>query len=111
MSMTITVSNEIARHLDDLTFDNTLDNEGKLRSLIIAEYQRRLVRFRLTDRQLTQKYNKNFEAFEQEQMTRQMGYTWEVESDAIAWETAVDGIHTIEQQLSSLLGKGRASDH
>lgn len=111
MSMTITVSNEIARHLDDLTFDDTQDIEGKLRSLIIAEYQRRLARFRLTDRQMTQKYSESFEAFEQEQMTRQKGYTWEVESDAIAWETAVDGIHTIEQQLSSLLGKGRASDH
>lgn len=111
MSMTITVSNEIARHLDDLTFDDTLDIEGKLRSLIIAEYQRRLVRFRLTDRQLTQKYNKNFAAFEQVQMIRQKGYTWEVESDAIAWETAIDGMQTIEQQLSSLLGKGRKSDH
>lgn len=111
MSMTITVSNEIARHLDDLTFDNTLDIEGKLRSLIIAEYQRRLARFRLTDRQMTQKYNKSFAAFEQEQITRQKGYTWEVESDAIAWETAIDGMQTIEQQLSSLLGKGRKSDH
>ena len=32
-------------------------------------------------------------------MTRTKGYTWEVEFDAIAWETAVDGIDTMEQQL------------
>lgn len=111
MGTTINISNEIARHLDDLSFNETKDIEGKLRNLIISEYQRRLARFRLTDRQLTQKYNTNFEAFEQREMTQQAGYTWEVESDAIAWETAIDGIHTIEQQLTSLLGKGRASDH
>jgi hypothetical protein len=36
--------------------------------------------------------------------TEQRGYTWEVESDAMAWETAVDGLRTVQRQLSDLRG-------
>ena len=74
----------------------------KLRMLLAAEYRRRLTHYSLTNRQLTQKYKMSFEAFERQQITKQQGYTWDVESDAIAWETAVDGIRTMERQLAEL---------
>lgn len=106
MDTTIVVSPEIANHLDRLSFSETNDLNEKLRTLIVAEYQRRLARYRLTDRQLSQKYKMSYEAFEQQQITRQRGYTWEVESDAIAWETAIDGMLTMEQELTKLTGKG-----
>lgn len=102
MDTTITISNEIAEHLDSLSFGDPEDVNEKLRNLLAAEYQRRLARYRLTDRQLSQKYNMDFEVFEKQQVTKQQGYTWEVESDAIAWETAVDGIRTMEQKLAKL---------
>jgi hypothetical protein len=98
----ITVSDEVAQHLDSLSFDQVGDINAKLRILLEAEYRRRLARYSLTDRQLSQKYKMNFEAFEQQQLTKQQGYTWEVESDAIAWETAIDGIRTMERQLAEL---------
>jgi hypothetical protein len=44
----------------------------------------------------------NFEAFERQQVTKQQGYTWEVESDAMAWETAIDGIRTMQGQSVKL---------
>ena len=110
MSVTLTVSNEIAQHLNDLSFGKTEDVNEKLRDLLISEYRRRLSRYGLTDRQLTRKYNMNFETFEKQQMTKQLGYTWEVESDAIAWETAVDGIRTMKQRLANLTAKGEAGD-
>ena len=102
MSTTITISDEIAQHLQSLSFDQAQDVDEKLRKLLFAEYRRRLSHYSLTDRRLTEKYQMSFETFEQEQMTKQQGYTWEVESDAIAWETAVDGIQTIRRQLAEL---------
>ena len=49
----------------------------------------------------------SYDEFESQRVTEQRGYTWEVESDAIAWETAVDGVRTVQKQLSDLLGWGR----
>ncbi len=103
MSVTITISDEVAQHLDSLSFDQIGDINTKLHILLEAEYRRRLARYSLTDRQLTQKYKMSFEVFEQQQLTKQQGYTWEVESDAIAWETAIDGIRTMERQLAELI--------
>jgi len=111
MTTTITVSNEIINHLESLSWGEKDDINKKLRTLIIAEYQRRLARYRLTDRQMTQKYKMNFASFEQQQTTRQQGYTWEVESDAMSWETAIDGIRTMEQQLAKLTGQEFLHEH
>jgi hypothetical protein len=44
----------------------------------------------------------SFEEFEHHQLTQQQGYSWEVESDAIAWETAIDGSRTLQRQLAEL---------
>lgn len=46
----------------------------------------------------------SFEMFEQKQITQTLNYSWEVESDAMAWETAVDGIATLKNRLSELTG-------
>jgi len=110
MSVTITVSNEIAQHLDGLSFGESAGVDEKLHNLLKAEYQRRLARYRLTDRQLTSKYNMDFASFETQQMTKQLDYSWEVESDAMAWETAVDGIQTMQEQLRLLESQGRSSE-
>lgn len=105
MSTPITISPDIVQHLGSLSFGETDDINDTLRSLIVFEYQRRLSRYRLTDRQMTQKYKMSFETFEKQQMTKQHDYAWEVESDAMAWETAIDGIHTIEEHLAKLTRK------
>jgi hypothetical protein len=46
----------------------------------------------------------SFVEFERQRITEQRGYTWEVESDAIAWETAVDGVRMVQGQLGNLVG-------
>ena len=103
MSVTLIVSGRIARQLQRLQWAKSDKAEDKLAKLIEAEYRRRLAHYSLTDRQLTQKYDMSFEQFERQQITLDKGFTWEVESDAIAWETAVDGIRTVQRQLSELL--------
>ncbi len=111
MSVTISVSNEVAQHLERLALGQTGDIDTKLRLLLAAEYRRRLTHCSLTERQFTQKYKMGFEAFEHQQLTKQHGYTWEVESDAIDWETAVDGIRTMQRQLDALTRAGNHDDH
>lgn len=106
MSVTLTVSNEIALQLEGLSFGKTSGVDEKLQNLLNGEYQSRLMRHRLTDRQLTDKYNMDFACFAKNQMTRQLGFTWEVESDARAWEVAVDGIQTMQEQLQQLKSHG-----
>jgi hypothetical protein len=96
------VSDEVAQHLERLACGQSGDLHEKLRRLLAAEYRRRLTRYSLTDRQCTQKYQMSFEAFERQQLTKQHAYTWEGESDAIEWETAVDGMRTMQRQLAML---------
>jgi len=37
----------------------------------------------------------SYDEFERQRVTAQRGYNWEVASDAMAWETAVDGVRTL----------------
>ena len=103
MSVTTTLSDHVVQHLNGLSFGKVSSIDDKLALLLEAEYRRRLARYSLTDRQLGQKYQMSFEEFERQRITEQRGYTWKVESDAIAWETAVGGARTVQQQLSDLL--------
>ena len=110
MNVTITLSEDVAGHLHNLPIGQTDDIDEKLRMLLIAEYRRRLTRYRLVERQMSQKYNMSFEAFEERQITKQHDYSWAVESDAITWETAVDGMRTTKRQLAELIKKGQPID-
>lgn len=99
MSITITVSDEVAQFLDEMPANGARSVDEKLRSLIVYEYHRRLARFRLTDKRLSEKYGMSFAEFEDQRVTEREGYSWEVEQDAIAWDQAVDGIATMERLL------------
>jgi hypothetical protein len=103
LGTTIVVSKETARHLESLPL-GLADLDGKLRALLEAEYRRRLSRYSLTDRVLRRKYGMTYEEFEAHNLVKERGYSWEVESDAIAWETAVDGMRTMQRKLEELLG-------
>jgi len=105
MSVATILSDNVVQHLNGLSFGKVNNINDKLALLLEAEYRRRLVRYSLTDRQLGQKYQMSFDEFERQRITEQRGYTWEVESDAIAWETAVDGVRTVQGQLNDLLGR------
>ena len=43
-----------------------------------------------------------FEEFTERRVVQQEGYTWDVEKDAMDWETAVDGMRTMERKLQEL---------
>ncbi len=78
------------------------DIDAKVRSLLEAEYLRRLGQYRRQDRILAQKYGMTFEAFMERRTVRQEGYTWDVEQDAMDWETAVGGMRMMKRRLLEL---------
>jgi hypothetical protein len=78
------------------------DVDTKVRLLLEAEYLRRLGRYRRLDRALTQKHGMTFEEFTKHRVVQQKGYTWDVETDAMDWEMAIDGMRTMERKLQEL---------
>jgi len=78
------------------------DVDTKVCFLLEAEYLRRLGRYHRVDRVLAQKYGMTFEEFVARRVVQQKGYTWEVERDAMDWETAVGGIKTMRRKLQEL---------
>ena len=83
------------------------DLDTKVRLLLEAEYLRRLGRYRRLDRTLIQKYGMTFEEFIERRVVQQKGYTWDVETDAMNWEAAVDGMRSMERKLQELGELGR----
>lgn len=86
----------------DETFPDEQDTDAKVRRLIEAEYLRELGRYHHTLLTFSRKYGVSFEEFIARRVTQQMNYSWEVEQDAMAWETAVGGIMTLERKLQEL---------
>lgn len=106
MSVMIAVSEQIAEHLNQLPLmGNRADPDSKVRALLEAEYQRQLSHYRRIDRQLSEKYGLTFEEFQRQQIVKQRGYNWDVESDAGEWAFALSGIRTARRKLTELLSK------
>ncbi len=100
--MSDVILQEITQHLleDPLLGDQDIDT--KVRSLLKSEYLRRLKRYRRQDRLLAQKYGMTFDEFVERRIVKQKGYTWDVEQDAMDWETAVSGMRTMKRKLQEL---------
>jgi hypothetical protein len=109
MSTRLVVSERTAKHLENLPSDKS-DADGKLRMLLVAEYRRSLARYSLTDRRLREKYGMSFEEFERRSVVRERNFGWDVESDAIEWDLATDGIRTMGHRLTELLDSA-SDDH
>jgi hypothetical protein len=90
------------RQLLDESLPDERNIDAKLRRLLEAEYLRELARYRRTELALARKYNLSFAEFLAQGVIRQREYSWEVEQDAMAWETAVGGMATIERKLREL---------
>ena len=84
-----------------------LDLDAKVRVLLRSEYVRRLGRYRHVDQLLARKYGMEFEDFIARRLVKERDFSWDVESDAMNWESAVSGIRTILGKLEEL----RIADH
>jgi len=85
------------------------DVDSKVRHLLKSEYLRRLSQYRRADVLLTQKYGMSFDEFISRRIVRERGYGWDVESDAMEWETAISGMKTMRRNIEELQVEGRTS--
>ena len=82
------------------------DVDSKVRHLLRSEYLRRLSQYRRVDLLLTQKYGMSFDEFISRRVVRERGYAWDVESDAMEWETSIGGMKTMKRNIEELQDEG-----
>ena len=80
------------------------DIDATVRRLLEAEYLRKLAQYERANQFLVQKYSLTFEEFTAQNVVAQRGFSWEVEQDAMQWETAVGGILTVQKRLREIKG-------
>ncbi len=83
---------------------NNLDT--KVLNLLRQELLRHLGQYRRLDLLMQQKYGISFDEFVSRRVVRENEYSWNVESDAMEWETAISGIKTMERKLEALKKEG-----
>jgi len=76
--------------------------DEKIRQLLKSEYLRRMARYRHVDHLMVSKYGVSFEQFVARRIVKENAFSWDVESDAMDWETAISGIKTMERKLGEL---------
>lgn len=101
--MLVTV--EVRERTRDLLAESVLealDADAKIRRLLQGEYLREMARYRRMDQRLSQKYAMNFDAFFSQGIVKENKYSWEVEQDAMEWETAIGGLQTMARKLNEV---------
>lgn len=56
-----------------------LISENELKEVVLSEYERRIVLYKLTDERFKKKYGMNFTEFEKKNLVNEKGFSWEVE--------------------------------
>ena len=73
---------------------------------LINEYRRRLIRQNMTDEFMRKKYGMTFDKFESSNVVKERKFSWDVESDAMEWEHALEGVRYVEHKLKDVEGQG-----
>ncbi len=74
----------------------------EIKEALVNEYRRRLIRYKMIDEVMKKKYGMDFNKFESENIVEKRKFSWEVESDAMEWEHAVEGIRYADGRLEGL---------
>ncbi|MGR3311177.1 MAG: hypothetical protein ACUZ77_10435 [Candidatus Brocadiales bacterium] len=81
------------------------DLNSKIRKILEREIRRRITEYELIVRGFQKKYGMSLEEFEKNDVIKQKGYSFEVESDYDDWDAAVDAIKTLKEDLKKLWQK------
>ncbi len=92
---------------DPLLGDGDVDN--KILRLLANEYQRRLAAAQAVDQRLAQKYETTFADFLERRTTVQYASSWEVETDTLEWQQAVDDLVALASKLKEIEGLTHAA--
>lgn len=76
-----------------------LVGEDEILNALKNDYRRKLITYKFVDEKFRKKYKVDFQTFEKQNIVKVKEFSWEVESDAMEWEHAIEGIKTCEQKL------------
>ena len=74
----------------------------EIKEALVNEYQRRLIRYKMIDEVMKKKYSMDYPKFDEGNIVKKNQYSWEVESDAMEWEHAIEGIRYAFERLEGL---------
>jgi len=74
----------------------------EIREALINEYKRRRIRYKMMDEAMKKKYGMQYGDFESTNMVKEKKFAWDVESDSMEWEHAIEGFRYVEQKLKDL---------
>jgi len=74
----------------------------EIEEALLNEYRRRIIRCKMVDETMKKKYGMTFQEFESKNVVKEQGFSWQVESDAMEWEHAVEGNRYAEQKLKGI---------
>ncbi len=77
-------------------------SEKEIKEALLAEYEKKLVLYKLTDERLKKKYKMSFKEFEEKNIVKERDFSWEVEKDAMDWEHAVKGIRHLQEKITKI---------
>jgi hypothetical protein len=76
---------------------------GEIKEALLNEYKRRIIRYKMVNESLRKKYGMSFDEFESKNIVKEKEFTWDVESDAMEWEHAIEGSRYAEDRLKDLM--------
>lgn len=74
-------------------------SEEELKRALLNEYRRKLLIYEFINEKMTKKYGMSFSEFEKMNLVEKENFSWEIESDAMEWEHAVEGIRYIREKI------------
>jgi len=79
-----------------------LVSEKEIKAALLSEYEKKIVLYRLIDERSKKKYGMSFKEFEENNLVKEKGFSWEVEKDAMDWEHAIEGINYLEEKINKI---------
>jgi transaldolase len=77
-------------------------SEKEIKEALLAEYEKKIILYKLTDERLKKKYEMSFNEFEEKNIVKEKDFSWEVEKDAMDWEHAVEGIRHLQEKIDKI---------
>ena len=69
---------------------------------LLHEYKRKLLLYKILDKNMNEKYKMDFNNFEKDNVVSRSDFSWDVESDSMEWEHAIEGIKTMKEKITVL---------
>ncbi len=79
--------------------------DSKVRKIISEDLKRKLIEFQIIDHRFQKKYGMTLYEFEERNILKEKGFSFEAESDYHEWDSAIDAIKTLKAYLEDLVNE------